>query len=328
MNYYVYEILIDDEVIYVGSSQSVDERYHRDDPHHYVRLRAHGFFVEKYTAQKRLKENNLGRYKKEILKAISENKKLSFNIAIYGVNSKKAAEIEKNLISKYGIKLKTKLPFLNKNYEIDFKEIESGQLINKNNGSIFIPKNDKGSFSKDCIKKGNSWWNNITEEEKKIYKSSIKKRRSKFREENPKKHKLQMEKMRVAGTKATSKEFRKESTRLKQSENLKRRWKRGESWIEAKNEQSRKFMKALSETPEFKERSRNQCIKRNKDPEWQLKKVKKLYLAITKYKKDFDRWKESYEELVAEGLYPQKSFRDWKKYFNDKNELIKYCNEN
>lgn len=328
MKYYVYEIMIDDEVIYVGASQSIDDNYHRDDPHHYSRLKAHGYFVEKYTAQKRLKENRFNNYKKEILEAISEDKKLSYNIVIYGVDSNKAAEVEKYLISKYGIKSKTKLPFLNEKNEVIFKEIETGQLINKNNGSKLIPKNDKSHFSKEDAKKGNEWWNNISEEEKKIYKSNIKKRRSKFIEENPEKHHLQMEKMRIAGTKATSKEFRKESTRLKQAENLKKRWKRGEAWIKAKNEQSRKFMKKLSETSEFKERSRNQCIKRNKDPEWQLRKVKRLYHAILNNNKDIDRWKESYNELVAEGLYPQKSFRDWKKYFNDKNEFIKYCNEN
>ena len=53
-SYYVYEILVDDVPIYVGSSQDVDEKWPKTDPHRYRRLKAHGYFLEKFTAEKRL----------------------------------------------------------------------------------------------------------------------------------------------------------------------------------------------------------------------------------------------------------------------------------
>ena len=79
MKYYVYEILIDSEVVYVGSSQSVDERFGKDDPHRYKRLNAHGFFLTQVTAKRNLEQEKT-RYKKEILEAKVLGKEFSLKI--------------------------------------------------------------------------------------------------------------------------------------------------------------------------------------------------------------------------------------------------------
>lgn len=328
MNYYVYEILINDEVVYVGSSQSINEKYSRGEPKRYKRLIAHGFFLHKEIAKLNLNKGKF-RYKKEILEAIVENKKLSLNIVGEDLSPSEAGKMEADLIKKYGIKAYFKWVDLDENDNIvDKSELVSGQLINKIHAHEVATTNRKGNFNN----RNKKWWFNLSEEEKAIRKKvmaeNLKIANEKFKNENPKAYEARQEKWRNEGIKS-AKNIKNNPERLKQmSDSLKRRWARNESWIPAKNEQSRQFLKRLNATPEAKERSRKTCIERNKNPEWQLQKVKKLYFAIIKNNKNFENWKESYKELVSEGLYPQKSFRDWKKYFKTKEDLLKYCYEN
>lgn len=77
--YYVYEILIDGEVVYVGSSQAIDEKFDKDDPHRYTRLKAHGYFLTQVTAKRNLEQQKT-KYKKEILEAKVLGKTFSFKI--------------------------------------------------------------------------------------------------------------------------------------------------------------------------------------------------------------------------------------------------------
>lgn len=327
MKYYVYEILIDNEVVYVGSSQSIDEKFDKNDPHRYNRLKAHGYFLSKVTAERHLQQGK-NKFKKEILEAKVLGKEFSFKILGDNLTSEQAGKLEGETIEKFGISFITNVPEIDENGEVKLIEKRvGGKLLNKFHAPKIATTNRKGKFSKSV-----HWWYRLSEEEREKRRKELsiinKEKMKKMREEKPELYYEIQKKWNDAGV-AAAKDSKNRPERLKQmSESLKRRWARGESWIAAKNEQSRKFMKALSETPEFKERSRKMCIERNKNPEWQLQKVKKLYFAIINNGKSFDDWKQSYKELVEEGLYPKKSFRDWKKYFNNKEELINYCYEN
>lgn len=327
MNYYVYEILINDEVVYVGSSQSIDERYSKDDPHRYKRLIAHGYFLNKITAKRHLQEGKT-KFKKELLEAKATDKNFSFNILGDNLSREQAGELESETIKKYGVSFIVGFPKISEDGEIEFVETRvGGKLLNKIHAPKIATTNRKGKFNKSV-----HWWYRLSEEEREKRRKELsiinKEKMKKMREEKPELYYEIQKKWNDAGI-AAAKDAKNRPERLKQmSESLKRRWARGESWIAAKNEQSRHFMKNLIRQPEQKERSRKMCIERNKNPEWQLQKVKKLYFAIINNGKSFDNWKTSYKELVAEGLYPKKSFRDWKKYFNSEKELIKYCYEN
>lgn len=328
MKYYVYEILIDDEVVYVGSSQSVDEKYDKDDPHRYKRLIAHGYFLNKITAERHLREGKK-KFKKEILEAKVAGKIFSFNILGDNLSPEEAGKLESETIIKYGIRLIAKYPEVNENGEVKIIETQvGGQLLNKIYAPSVATTNRNGKFSLHASK----WWHQLSEDEKNVYRREqsirMKERLQKMKIEQPEKFAAQLCKWHEAGLRA-AKNVKNNPKRLKQmSESLKARWARNEYWIPAKNKQSSEFLKRLNATPEAKERSRRACISRNKNPEWQLQKVKKLYFAIINNGKSFDDWKKSYKELVVEGLYPKKSFRDWKKYFSNKEELIKYCYEN
>ena len=326
MKYYVYEILIDGEVVYVGSSQSVDEKFGKDDPHRYKRLNAHGFFLTQVTAKRNLEQEKT-KYKKEILEAKVLGKEFSFNILGEDLTPEEAGKLESETIEKYGISFITKTPEIGDDGEVKLVEKRvGGKLLNKFHAPKIATTNRKGKFNKSV-----HWWYRLSEEEREKRKKELsiinKEKMKKMREEKPELYYKIQKKWNDAGV-AAAKDSKNRPERLKQmSESLKQRWARGESWIAAKNEQSRQFMKNLISQPEQIERSRKMCIERNKNPEWQLQKVKKLYFAIINNGKSFDDWKTSYKELVAEGLYPKKSFRDWKKYFNNKEELIKYCYE-
>ena len=333
MKYYVYEILIDGEVVYVGSSQSVDEKFSKDDPHRYKRLIAHGYFLNKFTALRHLQKGKT-KFKKEILEAKVSGKNFSFNILGDNLSAEEAGSLESKTIEKYGVSCIARLPEIDENGEIKFIETRvGGKLLNKIHAPKIATTNRKGKFSKfSKFSKSVHWWYRLSEEEREKRRKELsiinKEKMKKMREEKPELYYEIQKKWKDAGV-AAAKDSRNRPERLKQmSESLKRRWARGESWIAAKNEQSRQFMKNLLSQPEQIERSRKACIERNKNPEWQLQKVKKLYFAIINNGKSFENWKTSYKELVAEGLYPKKSFRDWKKYFNTEKELIKYCYEN
>lgn len=324
-DFYVYEILIDDKVIYVGMSQNRNLKYPETDPHHYERLLYHGYFLLKSTAKKRLEQNRIKRLKREILEAKVQDKKISYNIPYNHLSVEEAIKYEQELISKYGIKIY--VTDINIRNENGFEKIQvGGQLINKINSpksfevrkSVDYRQKDKNGFNK--------WYVTLSEEDKKEYFINRKERLLKWRKENPERV-LEIQKKWIEAGKHYMNNLPPE--RLEQmSESMKKRWARNESWIKAKNEQSRQFMKRLNSTPEAKERSRNACINRNKNPEWQLEKVKKLFFAIKNNNKSFENWKVSYKELVMEGKYPQKSFRDWKKYFDSEESLLKYCYEN
>ena len=327
MKYYVYEILINGEVVYVGSSQSIDERYGKDDPHRYKRLIAHGYFLNKITAERHLREGKR-KFKKEILEAKVSEKTFSFKILGENLSPEEAGKLESETIEKYGISFIASFPEIDENGEIKFiKSRMGGKLLNKFHAPKIATTNRKGKFNSKI-----HWWYKLSEEERENRKKEMsiitKEKMKKMKEEKPELYYEIQKKWNNAGI-AAAKDIKNRPERLKQmSESLKRRWARGESWITAKNEQSRQFMKNLLSQPEQKERSSKACIERNKNPEWQLQKVKKLYFAIINNGKSFDNWKTSYKELVTEGLYPKKSFRDWKKYFNSEKELIKYCYEN
>lgn len=206
--------------------------------------------------------------------------------------------MERETIKKYGVSFITQIPVLDGDSVKFINERSGGKLLNK----ILAPKiattNRGGKFNTSV-----HWWYKLSEEERDRRREELsiinKEKMEKMKKEKPKLYNEQQRRFNEAGV-AASKNIKNKPERLKQmSESLKRRWARGESWIIKKNEQSRKFMKALSETPEFKERSRKMCIERNKNPEWQLQKVKKLYFAIINNGKNFDDWKTSYNELVA-----------------------------
>lgn len=323
-DYYVYEILIDDEVIYVGISQNRDSLYKEDNPHHYLRLRDHGYFTAKCTAKRVLENKNFLTRKKEILEAIVQDKKLSYNIVLNHVDANTAGKKEQELINKYKCKVITELYKVDNDGNITgIEKIVNGQLINKINSPNNIVKNSSGTF--DNNKNTAAWWHNLSEDEKEQYKEVKSKAMKDYILANPEKWKQDSEKRIKAGVYATSKIGRSEETFKKQSENMKKRWARGEAWIEKKNKLSSEVLKRLNaERPEIKEMSRERCLKRNSDPTWQLRKVKKIYDMIVKYNKDLDNWKQSYHELVTMGVLARKSYRDWKKYFKSLEEVKNY----
>ena len=304
--YYVYEILIDDVPIYVGSSQDRIEKYPVDDPHRYHRLKAHGYFLEKVTAINRLQENNLRTFKREILEAKANDRKLSFKILGDNLTSEEAAIIEQSEISKHGIRIKTKQPVTDERGEVKMVETYvGGTLINKFNTPKRIPKNDKGNFTKaiECSKKQN-WWANLSPEQKQVYADSLKRRGEEYKEKYPEKYAENMKKFIAAGRGVTSKERRSESTRIKQSENMKKRWARHESWIPAKNALSAKCLRGVVT-----------------DPNIQKRKVQIIYNKMKDNGKNPNKWRESFLELVDMGICFNNGYRDWKNYFSSFEEI-------
>lgn len=326
--YYVYEITIDKSVVYVGVSNKIDQKYPTTDAHHYCRLKAHGFFCEKVTAKRRLSQNNLGRFKQEILEAIVDDRELGFNIPMYGVTESEALDLEESLITFYKPR---KYEFIEREDGLYEKVLIEGQLINKAKSPIKLSGaiNDKSTFPGRA---GKSWWASLDESTKDEYKKSLARKVQTFKKENPEQYAINQRKFHDAGVKATSKEFRKESTRIKQSENMKKRWARNEYWIKAKNELSSKILKEKMKDPVFKEISRQAIIRRNNDKEYvyhmQRRMVCRLYLAIKENGKDLNKWKESYKELVAEKKYPNAKYRIWSNYFNSFEEIEDYIKNN
>ncbi len=326
--YYVYEITIDDVVVYVGVSNKIDTKYPTTDAHHYCRLKAHGFFCEKITAKRRLEQNNIGRFKKEILEAISNEHSLGFNIPLYGVTEDEALALEESLITFYKPR---KYKFVERDDGLYEKILIEGQLINKAKSPIKLSGavNTKSTFPGRA---GKSWWASLDSFTKEEYKKSLARKISTFKENNPEQYAINQKKFHDAGVKATSKEFRKESTRIKQSENMKKRWARNEHWIEAKNALSSKLLKEKMQDPVFKEISRQAIIRRNNDKEYvynmQRRMVCRLYLAIKENGKDLNDWKNSYKELVSEKKYPEAKYRIWSNYFSSFDEIEEYIKNN
>lgn len=326
-DYYVYEILIDGIVRYVGISQKRFLQYDKSDPHYWGRLKDHGFFMTQFAAKKRIESGRLGR-RPEIVKAKAEGREVSYNIVLDGVSAEEAGRKEHELINKHRIMIELTVPVV-ENGECLLKKDRVGQLTNKINSPRTVVNNSKGRFTKEAREKAKGWYENLSDDEKLEYNKTRSEYYRDFMERYPEKYAEINKKMHDGSRKACCKETRSDETFKKQSENMKKRWARNEYWIEAKNKQSSEFMKKLHEDPAFKEYNRQRRIEKNKDPEFQLRRVCKIRKLMIENDKDTKEWRKSFLELVAEGKISSSPamYRDWKKYFTSEDEMIKFYNK-